>query len=414
MEQLIERCAGIDVGKAEVVVCARVPDRATGRLAELVATYGTTTPDVLELADWLRTLGVTHVAMESTGVFWKCLYYVLEDDFTVLLVNAAHVKHVPGRKTDTLDAAWLAQLLAHGLLRGSFVPPPPIRELRDLTRYRKALINEHTRQVNRIHQLLEDAGIKLGIVATDIMGVSGRLMMRALVAGEDDPQALAELAKRRLRSKIPELRKALTGRFRDHHAFLLERMLDHAEAQEADIAALDGRIEDALAPYASEVELLRTIRGVDRRSAEVILAEIGTDMTVFPTAGQLASWAGMCPGQRDSAGKRGSGKTRKGSKSLRAALVQSARAASRSKGTYLSERYRQVMRRRGDAKAIIAVGHQILLDVYRILSTHEPYTDPGPTALRALTADQQRRRAVHRLEELGYNVTLEPTQPQAA
>jgi len=369
---------------------------------------------VLELADWLHTLGVTHVAMESTGVYWKCLYYVLEDDFTVLLVNAAHVKHVPGRKTDTIDAAWLAQLLAHGLLRASFVPPPPIRELRDLTRYRKALINEHTRQVNRIHQLLEDAGIKLGIVATDIMGVSGRLMMRALIAGDDDPQALAELAKRRLRSKIPELRKALTGRFRGHHAFLLARMLDHAETQERDIAALDTRIEAALTPFAADVELLRTIPGVDRRSAEVILAEIGTDMTVFPTPGQLASWAGMCPGQRDSAGKRGSGKTRKGSKSLRAALVQSARAASRSKGTYLSERYRQVMRRRGDAKAIIAVGHQILLDAYRILSTHQAYTDPGPSALRAITADQQRKRAVHRLEELGYHVTLEPTQPHAA
>jgi transposase len=293
------------------------------------------------------------------------------------------------------------------------VPPPPIRELRDLTRYRKALINEHTRQVNRIHQLLEDAGIKLGIVATDIMGVSGRLMMRALIAGQDDPDTLADLAKRRLRVKIPELRKALTGRFRGHHAFLLERMLDHAEAQERDIAVLDARIEAALSPFATDVELLRTIPGVDRRSAEVILAEIGTDMTVFPTPGQLASWAGMCPGQRDSAGKRGSGKTRKGSKSLRAALVQSARAASRSKGTYLSERYRQVMRRRGDAKAIIAVGHQILLDVYRILSTQQPYTDPGPTALRALTAEQQRKRAVHRLEELGYNVTLQAT-PDAA
>jgi len=282
-----------------------------------------------------------------------------------------------------------------------------------LTRYRKALINEHTRQVNRIHQLLEDAGIKLGIVATDIMGVSGRLMMRGLIHGADDPAALAELAKRRLRVKIPELRKALTGRFRDHHSFLLERMLNHAEAQEADISALDKRIETALAPFAANVELLRTIPGVDRRSAEVILAEIGSDMNVFPTPGHLASWAGMCPGQRESAGKRGSGKTRKGSKSLRAALVQSARAASRSKQTYLSERYRQVMRRRGDAKAIIAVGHQILLDAHRILSTQQPYTDPGPSALRALTADQQRKRAVHRLEELGYKVTVERMEPAA-
>lgn len=239
MEELIERCAGIDVGQAEVVVCVRVPDRMTGRSAELVATYGTTTPDLMELHEWLAGLGVTDVVMESTGVYWKPVYYLLEDDYRVMLVNAAHVKHVPGRKTDAIDAVWLAQLLAHGLLSPSFVPPKPIRELRDLTRYRKALINERTASVNRVHKVLEDAGIKIGTFASDVFGVSGRAMMRALIAGRHDPAAMADLAQRRMRVKIPDLTKALTGRFGAHHAFLLERMLDHIEAQEADIAALD-------------------------------------------------------------------------------------------------------------------------------------------------------------------------------
>ena len=303
---------------------------------------------------------------------------------------------------------WLAQLLAHGLLSASFVPPKPIRELRDLTRYRKALINERTAAVNRVHKVLEDAGIKIGTFASDVFGVSGRAMMRALIAGHYDPAAMADLAQRRMRSKIPDLTKALTGRFGAHHAFLLERMLDHIEAQEADIAALDERIENVLAPFAAQVELLRSIPGVDRRSAEVILAEIGPDMSVFPTAGHLASWAGMCPGQRESAGKRGSGKTRKGSKWLRVTLVQSARAATRAKGTYLRERYLHLRRRRGDAKAVVAVGHEILLAAYRILDTGEPYIDPGPATFNALTAERARRRAVDQLHSLGFDVTLSP------
>ncbi|MGB8385936.1 MAG: IS110 family transposase, partial [Dermatophilaceae bacterium] len=280
--------------------------------------------------------------------------------------------------------------------------------LRDLTRYRKALINERTAQVNRIHKVLQDAGIKLTTYAADVMGVSGRAMMRALIAGEADTAALAELAKARMRTKIPNLRRALTGRFGEHHAFLLKRMLNHVEAQEADIAALDERIEAALAPFLAQVELLCTIPGVQIRSAQAILAELGPDMAVFPTAAQLASWAGMCPGQRDSAGKHGSGKTRKGSKWLRAALVQSARSASRTKGTYLSERYRQIMRRRGDAKAIVALGHEILLSAYRVLDTGQPYIDPGPTALSRLTADRQRQQAIRRLQNLGYHVTITP------
>ena len=326
LDELVERCAGIDVGQAEVVVCARVPDQA-GKRCRLVETFGTTTPDLLALHDWLMGLGVTHVAMESTGVYWKAPYYLLEDDFEVLLVNAAHVKHVPGRKTDTIDAAWLALLLSRGLLRASFVPPPPIRELRDLTRYRKALVNERSREVNRIHKTLEDAGVKLATVATDVMGASGRAMMRALISGQADPEVMAELAKGKLRAKLPALRKALTARFRGHHAFLLERMLAHVDDLEADIVALSERIEAATAPFGADVVLLCTIPGVGRRSAEVILAEIGPDMGRFPTAGHLSSWAGICPGQRESAGKRGSAKTRKGSKWLRTALIESARAA---------------------------------------------------------------------------------------
>ena len=405
LDELIERCAGVDVGQAEVVVCARVPDRQ-GRRCKLVETFGTTTPDLLALADWLGGLGVTHVAMESTGVYWRAPYYVLEADFEVLLVNAAHVKHVPGRKTDTIDAAWLALLLSRGLLKASFVPPPPIRELRDLTRYRKALINERSREVNRIHKTLEDAGVKLATVASDVMGASGRDMMRALIAGRADPEVLADLARGKLRAKLPALRKALTARFRDHHAFLLERMLAHVEDLEADIAALSERIEAATAPFGVEVELLCSIPGVGKRSAEVILAEIGADMSRFPTAGHLASWAGMCPGQRESAGKRGSAKTRKGSKWLRTALMESARRAARLKQTYLSERYRQVCRRRGDKKAVVAVGHEILIAAHRVLCTGQPYDDPGPETLRNLSAEHVKRRALAQLRALGYEVTV--------
>jgi transposase len=412
LDELIERCAGIDVGQAEVVVCARVPDQ-TGKRCRLIESFGTTVPDLLALHDWLGGLGVTHVAMESTGVYWKSPYYLLEDEFEVLLVNAAHVKHVPGRKTDTIDAAWLALLLSRGLLRASFVPPPPIRELRDLTRYRKALINERTSEVNRIHKTLEDAGVKLATVATDVIGVSGRDMMRALIAGRADPEALAELARGKLRAKLPALRKALTGRFREHHAFLLERMLAHVEDLEDDIAALSERVEAATVPFAAEVELLCSIPGVGQRSAEVILAEIGADMGVFPTEGHLASWAGMCPGQRESAGKRGSAKTRKGSKWLRTTLIESARRAARLKGTYLNERYLQVCRRRGDKKAIVAVAHEILIAAYRALSTGEPYIDPGPETLRNLSAEHVKRRALAQLRALGYEVTVEES-PAAA
>ncbi len=411
MQTMIARACGLDVHKAQLTACVRL--LVDGVVSEVIQTFGTTTSDLLALRDWLAAHGVTHVAMESTGVYWKCVYYMLEDEFELLLVNATHIKHVPGRKTDTIDAQWIAQLLACGLLRGSLVPPKPIRELRDLTRYRKALIYERGRAVNRLHKVLEDAGVKLACVATDVMGVSGRAMMRELIEGHADADALAELAKGKLRKKLPELRKALVGRFRTHHAFMLERMLAHIDVLEDDIAALSARIEEQISPFAAKVQLLCTIPGVQQRTAEVIIAETGGDMSAFPSAKHLASWAGVCPGQRESAGKRKSSKTRKGSPWLRATLIESARGAARTKESYLSERYRQLARRRGDKKAIIAIAHEILTATYHMLSTGELYRETGPAPLREHAAERARNRAIKQLERLGHKVILEPL-PQAA
>lgn len=405
MEQLHDRCCGIDVHQAELTACVRIAEGK--QFSEYVQAFGTTTPDLMALRDWLAAHAVTHVAMEATGVYWKCVYYALEDDFEVMLVNPAHIKHVPGRKTDIIDAAWIAQLLAHGLLRASFVPPPPIRRLRDLTRYRKALTGERTSEVNRIHKVLEDAGVKLATVASSVMGVSGRAMMAALIEGSADPNALAELAKGRLRKKLPALRKALTGRFEGHHAFLLERMLAHVTDLEADIEALSERIADELRPFDRKVELLDTIPGVGRLAAEVIVAEIGLDMSQFPTPKHLASWAHLCPGQHESAGKRRSARVGKGPKWLRTNLIECANVASRTKGTYLSERYRQLLRRRGHRKALVALAHEILVVSWHILSTDQPYIDPGPAAARKNSEAAIRNRAVRQLRALGYNVNIE-------
>lgn len=407
MRRLIDRCAGIDVGQALLVVAVRLVDEQSG-LTEQVRSFGATTPDVLDLREWLTSLGVTHVAMESTGVYWKAPYYLLEDAFEVLLVNAAHLKHVPGRKTDVIDAQWIAEVLSYGLLRPSFVPDRPIRELRDLTRYRKALIRARTGEVNRLHKVLEDAGVKLATVATDVMGVSGRDMMRALIDGVADPAVLADLAKARLRTKMPALRRALTARFRDHHAFLLTRMLAHVEALEADIEVLSQRIAELVEPWAGHVAILDSITGVGPRAAEVILAEIGPDMSRFPTAGHLASWAGRCPGQRESAGRRGSAKPRKGSPWLADVLTECAWAAVKTKNTYLSAHYRQIMRRQGKQKAIVAVTHKILVIAWNLLSSGALYDDPGAAAARKSSDEQQRRRAIRQLEALGLTVTVTP------
>jgi transposase len=408
MERIFERCAALDVHKAQVTVSARVPDRA-GKRVELRAEFATMTADLLALRDWLKGLGVTHVAMEATGVYWKPVWYVLEDDFELLLVNAAHVKRVPGRKTDVQDAQWLSQLLEHGLLRSSFVPPKPIRELRDLTRYRKSLVRERQREVNRLHKLLEDAGVKLSCVASEVLGVSGRLMIEALCAGQGDPEALAELAKGRLRAKLPALRRALDGRFSRHHALICGHILAHLDYLDETIETLSGEIERRLAPFAAEVELLRTIPGVERRTAEAIVAELGPDMSRFPSHRHAASWAAICPGNDESAGKRRMGRTRKGNNHIRTALIEAALAATRTKDTYLRSQYVRVKRRHGHKKAIVAVAHSILVIAYHLLDRGAPYEELGGEYF-INRADPERlvKRLVDQLERLGQRVTLEP------
>jgi transposase len=407
VDRLIERCCGLDVHKATVTACVRVPDRR-GNRAELLAEYSTMTADLLALSDWLRGVGVTHVAMEATGVYWKPGYYLLEEDFELLLVNAAHIKHVPGRKTDVQDAQWIAQLLEHGLLRGSFVPPREIRELRDLTRYRKSLIRERQREANRLHKLLEDANIKLASVATDVLGVSGRAMLGALLSGESDPEVLAELARGRLRKKLPALREALHGRFSGHHALLLSHILAHLDYLEEAIAQLSQEIERRLAPFQRELELLRSIPGVERRTAEAMLAELGPDRARFPSHRHAASWAGICPGSEESAGKRKSGRTRKGNRWLREVLIESGLAASRTKDTYPRAHYVRVKRRRGHKRATVSTGHSILVSAYHVLKQGVPCHELGSDYLdRRDDPERLVRRLVGQLERLGQHVTVE-------
>ena len=412
MDVILERCAGLDVHQATVMACIRQP-ATPGERAQVLHTFATTTPALLTLRDWLLAQGVTHVAMESTGVYWKPVYYALEDAFEVLLVNATHLAKVPGRKTDVQDCVWIAQLLECGLLRGSFVPPPPIRELRDLTRYRKTLIQDRTREVNRLHKVLEDAGLKLASVATDVLGASGRAMLTALVAGTTDPEVLADLARGRLRAKLPALRQALTGRFRTHHAFLLTQLLAHLDYLDETIATLSQAIEEQLAPFAEAAARLQTIPGVKQRTLETIVAEIGVDMCPFPTAGHLASWAGLCPGNNASAGKRRRGRSRKGDRWLKAALVEASLAAIRVKNSRLGALYRRICRHAGHNVAIVAVAHAILEIAWHLLSQATTYRELGADYLARRTPDQTVRRHVRLLENLGYRVTLESV-PAAA
>jgi transposase len=367
-------CAGLDVHKKTVVACVRRvgPD---GAATSQVRTFGTMTAELLALSDWLDAEGVREIAMESTGVYWKPIFNLLEGHFKVMLVNAQHLKQVPGRKTDVKDAEWIAQLLQYGLLSPSFVPPPEIRELRDLTRQRTQIVREHAAVANRIQKTLEEANIKLASVASDVLGVSGRAMIRAIIDGQDDASRLAELARRRLRGKIPELKKALHGRITDHHRFLLRALLDQIEFFEGLIARFDARIEEAMAPMAEAAALLRGIPGVGQRAAEVIVAELGTDMAVFPTAGHLSSWAGLCPGNNESAGKRRSGKTTKGSQWLRTTLVQVAWAASHTKETIFSACYHRWAKRLGKKKAVVAVAHKILVVIYHLLKSRTEYRE---------------------------------------
>jgi transposase len=374
METLHDCCAGLDVHKKTVVACVRRvgPD---GTVSSQVRTFGTMTAQLLELSDWLEAQGVHHVAMESTGVYWKPIFNLLEGNFRVILVNAQRLKNVPGRKTDVKDAEWIAQLLQHGLLSPSFIPPPEVRQLRDLTRQRTELIRDRAAVANRIQKVLEDANIKLGDVASDVLGASGRAMIQAIIAGEEDPSRLAELARRRLRGKIPALRQALYGRVTEHHRFLLRALLDQIGALEDLIARFDARIAQAMAPFAAAGERLRGIPGVGPQVAEVIVAEIGTDMAQFPTAGHLASWAGLCPGNDESAGKRRSGKTTKGSQWLRTTLVQAAWAASHTKETIFSACYHLWAKRLGKKRALVAVAHKMLVVIHCLLKNHADYRE---------------------------------------
>jgi transposase len=407
METLYPRCAGIDVHKSNVVVCVRRGDQP-GKPFEEVRTFSTMTRDLLALGDWLAGHGVTHVAMESTGVYWKPVFNLLEGRFEVILVNAEHIKQVPGRKTDVKDCAWIAQLLQHGLLKPSFVPPEPIRGLRDLTRQRTQLIQERASAANRIQKVLEDANLKLAAVATDVLGASGRDMLEALIAGETDPEKLADLARKRLREKLPALQLALQGRVTEHHRFLLRLHLDHVDHLGELIGRLGARIEEALAPFAEAAQRLQTIPGISQRVAETVVAEIGTNMAQFPTADHLASWAGMCPGNNESAGKRRSGHTTKGNRWLKRVLVQAAWAASHTKGTYLTAQYHRWAKRRGRKRALVALGHTLLVIIYHVLKRGTTYAELGPDFLDRLEPERLTRQLVKRLQSLGHKVTLEP------
>lgn len=410
MNIVYERCAGLDVHKRSVTACASTPD-AKGQRHKERESERSMTPDVLRLRQWLKARGVTHVAMEATGVYWQPIYSVLEGHFELLLVNAQHIKAVPGRKTDVRDAEWLADLLQHGLLRSSFVPPASQRQLREVTRYRTSLIEERSRAVNRLQKILEGANIKLASVASDLMGVSARAMLEALLEGEGDPSTLAELARGRMRSKRDLLAQALQGRFTAHHRFLIREQLAHIDGLEEHIAELSKEIAQRLRSFEAQLKRLETIPGIKRRLAEVILAEIGADMSRFPSARHLASWAGMCPGNNESAGKRLSGRTRKGSPWLRTALVEAAHAATHTKDCYLSAQYHRLVLRRGGKKATIAVGHTLLVIVYHVLADEKDYEELGGNYFDEWDRQAVQKRLVRRLEKLGYEVTLTPTSP---
>jgi len=398
------QCAGLDVHKKTVVAAIIVPD-GQGGLRKKVRTFATMTADLLELSDWLLSFGVTHVAMESTGEYWKPIHNILEENFEVLLVNARHIKQVPGRKTDVMDAEWIADLLRHGLLRGSFIPPVGQRELRELTRHRTNFVRERATLVNRVQKTLESANIKLASVASNVMGVSGRAMLEAIVTGTANATEMAGLAKGRLREKREQLDKALEGRVKPHHRFVLSELLCQVDNLDETIARFDAEIEKYCRPFEEAVELLDTIPGVAQRIAEVIVSEIGSDMSRFPTANHLAAWAGVAPGNNESAGKRYSGATRHGDRALTVALVQAAHAAARSRNTYLSAQYHRLAGRRGKKRAIVAVAHSILVISYHIIQRKEPYRDLGGDYFDKQRPEATAKRLLKRLQHLGYDVS---------
>jgi transposase len=413
MQTLVEHGCGLDVHQATVVACL-LRIRNDGKVQKQVRTFGTTTRELVQLRAWLLAEGCTHVAMESTGVYWKPVYAVLEgDELDILVANAQQVKKVPGRKTDVKDAEWIADLLCHGLLRASFVPPLPIRELRDLTRYRRKLIESRSAERNRLLKLLESANVKLASVATDVFGLSGRLMLDALIANQTSLPEIAELAKGKMRRKIPQLELALEGRLEEHHRFLLQLQRRRLEAVDSELTILEQRIRQKLEPYAAQLTLLQEIPGIDRTLAGVIIAELGVDMSVFQSVSQLASWAGVCPGNNESAGKRKSSRIPKGNVYLKTALVEAANAAARAKGTYLRDKFYRLKARRGYKRAAVAIAHKILVSIYHMFSQNVSYNDLGDLYLDKLNTHHVTRNLVRRLERLGYAVTLSP-QPRAA
>lgn len=412
MELYRERVCGIDIGKAAVVACVRI-DKGVGVKPQITTrTFSTTTAELLRLRDWLTQQRVQLVGMESTGVYWKRPFYLLEDDFEVWLLNPKHVKILRNRKTDVLDSKWLAELTAYGLIRPSFVPPRPIRGLRDTTRYRTALVRERTREVQRLHKVLEEAGIKLSLVASDINGASGTAMLQALIDGQHDPKVLAELAKGSLRDKIPQLVEALTGDFTRLHGLMANRMMQRIKHLDHDIADIEIQIQVQLLPYEQQARRLMTIPGVGEHVAAVIIAEMGVDMSQFPSAAHVASWAGLCPGMNESAGRRKSTATRKGSPHLRGALGDAAWAASRTKNTYLADSHRRIARRRGALKATVATSRKIAESAYYVLAHDVDYKDLGPDYLAHRKNPHQRaKQLVKELTRLGYQVQV--TQPAA-
>jgi transposase len=471
MQVVYERCCGLDVHKKLVVACLSII-MANGQRRKEIRTFGTMTQDLLQLLDWLKAAGCTHVAFESTGVYWRPIFNLLEGEMTVLLVNAQHIKAVPGRKTDIKDAEWIADLLQHGLLRASFIPPAPQRELRELTRYRASLVADRARLVNRLQKVLEDTNLKLASVASDITGVSARAILDALLAGQSDPKTLAELARGRLRGKREQLAQALVGTPKEHHRFLLSQQLELLDCFDEQIASFNREIaqrlaqdddaaesgqtasagqpaeqvgsDDAastqepadevppspssfeskgqsshevkgrgLAGYAQAVRLLDGVTGVNQRVAEIVLAEIGIDMSRFPSDGHLASWAGLCPGNKISAGKRLSGKTTKGSRWLRQALIEAAHGAAHTKNTFLGEQYQRLVSRIGKKKAIVALAHSILVIIYHVLKEKQSYRELGTRYFEERQQEATKRRAIRHLEQLGYQVTLQQTDQAA-
>jgi transposase len=412
MDVMVQRCAGLDVHRDDVVATVRVPSDSRRRWDQQTRTFRATLAGLADLADWLSGFAVTLVGMEATGVYWKTVFQALEDRFECWLLNAHHLRNVPGRKTDVKDSEWICQLVQHGLVRPSFVPPPEIRRLRDLTRLRAAQTNERTRTIQRLEKVLQDAGLKLSSVASTTYSKSARAMLEALLSGVTDPEQLAELSKGKMRAKIPQLREALHSRFTiEHHGVMVAQLLAHIDTLDVELQYLTERIELVLEPHAEIVELLSTIPGVQAKAAQVLIAECGLDMSVFPTVGHFASWAGACPGHHQSAGRRRSGRTRPGPPWLTSQLTECARAAVRTKGTYLAAHFAQLRGRRGEPKAIGAIRHDLLVAYFHIVRDRVPFRELGPDWQRKRYSVEHRAQRLQRqLEALGYAVTLEQTE----